>query len=111
MSTTIKRQLLIKASELLANEENWLKGKLFNHEMTAFCVNGALLLAANQMGLVKGLFAAHILRDNPATMGAADHLRALAGKKGFSNHITLNNDPKTTFEDVKALLREALVEA
>ena len=82
---------------MLHTRENWIKGRMHNDEMTAFCILGALSMAKQQLGI----------EDNSPIFGKAwDRLRDNVPGGGFMS--AYNNAASTSFADIKALLHKAL---
>lgn len=100
MSTTIHKQILIGALALFGDDQDkWIKGHLWNHDKTSFCVVGAIEVYTRKLGIdVRA----------PAVAAAYTSIRKLAQARGYHTTTLFNDAPSTTFANIKALLREAI---
>src|ERR1044071_7647641 len=102
-------QLLCLTADVLATPEQWIKGasrrdrhgkkSLFSGDAVAWCLGGAFMCAMDQ-----------IPRTNSDVKQANALLhRAVKGMTGKEMHfVNYNDEPDTTFVDIKNLLRIAV---
>jgi len=97
MSTTIDRQILIVADQILDSPEKWCKGALHltgPDGVTKFCIRGAIGEAQRRLGLS---------RDSGWHTGADNLVAKAFGKGRGCYHINWQNNTSTTFAQMKDL--------
>ena len=92
---TLEQRILVRAAELINIRENWIKGAY--HEGARYCAVGAIELAAKETGCVCN-----------GKIGSVKY----RVKKHIPNDgqciEDFNDDPLTTYEDVKELFCKAV---
>lgn len=108
MSTTIERQIIIGALQLLDSPEKWCKNTLTQvgpNGERQFCIRGALFQAGKALGFLgngEGYWTKQAMQ--------ADNLvaKAYTGRAMGGAHVTFQNRPSTTFAQMRSLLQRAL---
>lgn len=110
MTTTIQKQILVGALSFFGDDPHkWLKNNLYNVEKTKACLLGGIILSSERLGINPS-----IIRHGGNDAHREIYLKAwnlidqLAEARGFTGIPGFNNDSRTTFEDIKSVLEEAI---
>ena len=107
MSTTIRRQILIGALNILTGPEKWLKGR-YKDGKGNFCLLGAIIKSSEQLGVYTETHEGKLEHTKV-------HLKSryvlgyhIAEKLGHASIPSFNDAAETTFEDVQNVLQEVI---
>ncbi len=105
MTTTIQKQILINADRLLYSPDRWIKNSLGSEII--MCLMGALRNAANKLNVEIGPETP--FNDAYVMLSKAIQKRQMGGPTSYPIYpADFNDHHLTTFEDVKAVLRDAI---